>query len=44
MAYLFAAYAVVWLVSFILILSIELRQSWVEKELKALKEARRKEE
>lgn len=44
MGYLFAAYAVVWLIIFILVLSIERRQAQLEKELKALKETRRKEE
>ncbi|MCS7287025.1 MAG: CcmD family protein [Anaerolineae bacterium] len=44
MGYLFAAYAVVWLILFILVLSIERRQAQLEKELKAFKETRRKEE
>ncbi len=44
MAYLFAAYAVVWLITFLLVLSIELRQSQAERELRTLKETRKKKE
>ncbi len=43
MIYLFAAYAVVWLITFVLVLSIELRGRRLEEELRALKEARRRE-
>lgn len=42
MAYLFAAYAVLWLITFLLVLSIERRQAQVEKELKALREGKGK--
>jgi len=44
MPYLFAAYAVVWFITFLLILSIELRQAQAEKELEALKKATGKKE
>jgi CcmD family protein len=37
MRFLFAAYAVIWFITFLLILSIELRQAEAEKELEALK-------
>ncbi len=44
MRFLFAAYAVVWFITFLLILSIELRQAQAEKELEALKKAAEKKE
>ncbi len=37
MIYLFAAYAVLWLITFLLVLSIELRQAQLEEELKAIR-------
>lgn len=42
MAYLFAAYAALWLITFLLVLSIERRQAQAEKELKAIKEGKGK--
>ncbi len=44
MRFLFAAYAVIWFITFLLILSIELRQAEAERKLEALKKAAWKKE
>ncbi len=43
MGYLFGAYAVFWLGTFLLVLSIEIRQKSLERELQALKKRLEKE-